>query len=160
IKAAVLSQKMPPWFADPHDGEFRNAPKLTSVDIETLAAWADSGSREGNAADKPGAVQWKDGWRIEPDVVVSMPQPYKVAAKGVGEIRQFFVPNPFKEDTWVSSIEIRPGDPSVVHHVIVQIPENTGKGAIVFRAADGAAMQTAVLQSEIATRNIELAAAQ
>src|SRR5206468_2889426 len=33
------------------------------------------------------------------------------------------VPNPFKEDTWVSAIEIRPGDPSVVHHVIVQIPE-------------------------------------
>ena len=33
------------------------------------------------------------------------------------------IPNPFKQDTWVTSIEIRPGDPSVVHHVIVQIPE-------------------------------------
>jgi hypothetical protein len=33
------------------------------------------------------------------------------------------IANPFKEDTWVTSIEIRPGDPSVVHHVIVQIPE-------------------------------------
>src|SRR5262245_56991197 len=40
IKAAVLSKKMPPWFADPHDGEFRNAPKLTEKDIETLSAWA------------------------------------------------------------------------------------------------------------------------
>src|SRR5262249_26357685 len=46
-------------------------------------------------------------------------------AKGAGEIQQFMVPNPFKEDTWVTSIEIRPGDPSVVHHVIVQIPEQT-----------------------------------
>src|SRR4051812_28240300 len=31
IRAATLSKKMPPWFADSHYGEFRNAPKLTEV---------------------------------------------------------------------------------------------------------------------------------
>jgi hypothetical protein len=46
-----------------------------------------------------------------------------VPAKGIGQIESFMIPNPFKQDTWVTSIEIRPGDPSVVHHVIVQIPE-------------------------------------
>src|SRR5262245_42053496 len=56
IKAAVVSKKMPPWFADPHVGEFRNAPSLTAKDIEKLSAWADNGAREGNAADKPPAV--------------------------------------------------------------------------------------------------------
>src|SRR5262245_36110151 len=40
IKAAVLSRKMPPWFADPREGEFRNAPKLSRFDVETLAAWS------------------------------------------------------------------------------------------------------------------------
>jgi hypothetical protein len=123
IKAAVVSKQMPPWFADPHYGEFRNAPKLTSANIQTLVAWADNGAREGDTADKPAAVQFADGWRIKPDVVVSMPEPHVVPAKGIGEIQSFFVPNPFKEDTWVTSIEIRPGDPSVVHHVIVQIPD-------------------------------------
>jgi hypothetical protein len=125
IKTAVVNRQMPPWFADPHYGSFRNAPKLTEADIRTLTAWADSGAREGNPADKPPAVKWADGWRIKPDVVVSMPEAHVVPAKGVGEIQSFFVPNPFKEDTWVTSIEIRPGDPSVVHHVIVQIPEQT-----------------------------------
>ena len=125
IKAAVINKKMPPWFADPHVGEFRNAPKLTPDDVNTLAGWADRGASEGNPADKPPAAKWAQGWRIQPDVVVSMPQPYRVAAKGAGEIKEFFIPNPFKEDTWVSAIEIRPGDPSVVHHVIVQIPENS-----------------------------------
>jgi hypothetical protein len=123
IKAAVVNKKMPPWFADPHVGEFRNAPKLTPTDVNTLAAWADRGAFEGNPADRPPAPKWAQGWRIQPDVVVSMPQPYRVAAKGAGEIKEFFIPNPFNEDTWVSAIEIRPGDPSVVHHVIVQIPE-------------------------------------
>src|SRR5262252_445063 len=124
IKAAVINKKMPPWFADPHVGEFRNAPKLTAADVNTLAAWADHGALEGNPADKPPTPTWTQGWRIQPDVVVSMPQPYRIAAKGPGEIKEFFIENPFKEDTWVSAIEIRPGDPSVVHHVIVQIPEN------------------------------------
>lgn len=132
IKAAVINQKMPPWFADPHIGEFRNAPKVTSADIATLTAWADTGAFEGNPANKPPAPKWAEGWRIKPDVVVSMPQPYRIAARGAGEIKEFFIDNPFKEDTWVSAIEIRPGDPSVVHHVIVQILENpvVGNGAV------------------------------
>src|SRR5262245_61481725 len=29
IKAAVVSKKMPPWFADPHVSQFRNAPTLS-----------------------------------------------------------------------------------------------------------------------------------
>ena len=53
IKAAVLSKKMPPWFADPHVGQFRNAPKLTPADVAKLTAWVDNGAPEGNEADKP-----------------------------------------------------------------------------------------------------------
>jgi len=123
IKAAVVSKQMPPWLADPRYGGFRNAPQLTESDIKTLVAWADGGAREGNDADKPPVKEWASGWRIQPDVIVSMAEPYRIHAKGAGEIKEFFVPNPFKEDTWVTSIEIRPGDPSVVHHVILQVPE-------------------------------------
>jgi hypothetical protein len=123
IKAAVISKKMPPWFADPHYGEFRNAPQLVQGDVNTLAAWADGGTLEGNAKDRPAEIKWTTGWRIQPDVILSMPEPYPISATGKGEIQEVFVENPFKEDTWVSAIEIRPGDPSVVHHVIVQIPE-------------------------------------
>src|SRR5215471_21124845 len=48
IRTAVISKQMPPWFADPHYGEFRNAPKLTDSDIRTISSWVDSGAREGN----------------------------------------------------------------------------------------------------------------
>ena len=153
IKAAVISRKMPPWLADPHYGEFRNAPKLTEANVATLTAWADNGSREGAAVDKPAAAQWAEGWRIQPDVVVSIPQPYQVGAKGAGEIKEFFVQNPFKEDTWVSSIEIRPGDPSVVHHVIVQVaPQQRvlkfAVGPVCTDCPKDAAPQLAVLTKE------------
>jgi hypothetical protein len=120
IKTAVVNRQMPPWFADTHVGEFRNAPHITDADIKTLTAWADNGAPEGAASDKPAPRVWTDGWRTPPDVIVYMPEVFPVAAQGPGEIRDFLVANPFKEDTWVTSIEVRPGNASVVHHVIVQ----------------------------------------
>jgi len=160
IKTAVLNKQMPPWFADPHVGEFRNAPKITQSDINTLVAWADSGASEGNAADKPAAREWAEGWRIQPDVVVGMTEPFKVSANGAGEIREFFIPNPFTEDTWVSSIEIRPSDPSVVHHVIVQVPEqvNTRGVASVTVFANETGQQAT--PKEQATAQLQFLAAQ
>src|SRR5438093_4607431 len=130
IKEAVLSKRMPPWFADPRYGGFRNKPTLTETEIKALAAWANSGAAEGDAKDKPVPVDWPERWRTKPDVIISIPEPRPIAAKGSGEIRSFLVPNPFRQDTWVSSIEIHPTEPSVVHHVMVQVPEDTPKPSL------------------------------
>src|SRR5690242_15645722 len=64
IKAAVLSKKMPPWFADPKYGHFMNDRSLSQSDINTLTAWADAGAPEGDAKDQPAAVRWTEGWNI------------------------------------------------------------------------------------------------
>jgi len=125
IKQAVVTRQMPPWFAEPGSGSFRNDPTLTAQEIAIIGAWADKGAPEGNAKDKPKPIQWTSGWRINPDVIVSTPEAHHVPAKGSGEIKVFMVPNPFSQDTWVSSIEVRPGNASVVHHVMVQVPEDT-----------------------------------
>lgn len=135
IKQAVVTKKMPPWFAEPGYVNYRNDPTLTPQEIDILAAWSDNGAPEGNAQDKPKAVQWKDGWRIAPDVVISIPEAHRVPAKGSGEIKSFLVPNPFPQDTWVSSIEVRPGNPSVVHHVMVQVPEDIPASSFSWGAA-------------------------
>ena len=121
IKAKVLSKQMPPWFAEAGGAPLRNAPQLTTTDITTLVTWADSGAREGEAVKPQQTRRWTDGWRTQPDVVISMETPYAVGAEGPGEIKRFLIPSPFTEDTWVTSIEIRPGDPSVVHHAIVEL---------------------------------------
>ena len=51
IRQAVLSRKMPPWFADPTYGAFANDPRLSDQEISTIKAWVDSGSPEGDARD-------------------------------------------------------------------------------------------------------------
>src|SRR5215831_9725298 len=39
IKSAILTHKMPPWFADPHYGKFANDRSLSESDLNTLVAW-------------------------------------------------------------------------------------------------------------------------
>src|SRR6476660_687121 len=67
IRAAVLTRQMPPWFADPAYGHFANDRTLSDSTIKTLVAWADGGSLEGDAKDAPAAVNFPEGWSIQPD---------------------------------------------------------------------------------------------
>src|SRR5215472_14335294 len=41
IREAVLTKKMPPWFADPAHGRFSNDRSLAENEKQILAAWAD-----------------------------------------------------------------------------------------------------------------------
>jgi hypothetical protein len=117
IKAAVTTRKMPPWFADPKYGHFTNDRSLKQSDIDTIAKWVDTGVAEGNPKDAPAPIEWaKNGWNVQPDVVMDLPA-HDVPAKGILEWELIAFPAPFKSDAWVTSMEILPGDPSVVHHI-------------------------------------------
>jgi hypothetical protein len=127
IKEAVLLKKMPPWFADPHYGEFRNDRSLSKADIDTLAAWADAGAPEGDPKELPPPVAFIDGWNIgKPDVEFQMPNGFSVPASGAIDYQYVVVPTNFTADRWVQMAEIRPGSRAVVHHVIafVRSPES------------------------------------
>jgi hypothetical protein len=121
IKEAVLLKRMPPWFADPHASKaFSNDRSLSQQEIDTLAAWADNGAPEGDPAAKPQAVTFVDGWNIgKPDVVFEMQREFAVPAQGVVEYQYLVIPSGFTEDKWIQRAEIRAGNRSVLHHVIV-----------------------------------------
>src|SRR6266540_804818 len=46
IAKAVVTRSMPPWFADPTVGHFKNAKFLSETQIAAIAAWADKGAVE------------------------------------------------------------------------------------------------------------------
>ncbi len=117
IKAAVLTKKMPPWFADPRYGHFANDRRLTDAEVDTLVSWVDAGAPEGDVRDKPSPIQWKEGWGISPDIVFEMPRPFTVPATGTLDYAYIVFPTGFTKDTWVTAAEIRPGARSVVHHM-------------------------------------------
>jgi hypothetical protein len=146
IKAAVLSKKMPPWSADPAYGHFLNERTLSRDEVNTLVSWVDSGAPAGDIKDQPPPIQWPDGWTIPPDVTVSLPHPISIPAKGVVELTELTIPSGFAKDTWVTSIEIRPANRSVVHHAVLSIVPHDKKAkygvphfTIQPRDADGVA---------------------
>src|SRR5881628_3527197 len=55
IRQAVLTGKMPPWFADPKYGHFANDARLSAQELKTIEAWVDGGAVEGNPRDLPAA---------------------------------------------------------------------------------------------------------
>jgi len=117
IKLAVVSQKMPPWFADPKYGHFSNDRRLSPADVNTLVSWVDYGAPEGDVKDRRPPLTFQDGWNIKPDVVVEMPKDFQVKATGTINYQFIRVKGNFPEDVWVKAAEMRPGNPAVVHHM-------------------------------------------
>jgi hypothetical protein len=117
IKTAVLTKKMPPWFAETQGNHaFSNDRTLSAADINTLVSWVDNGAPEGDAKDAPPPLKFQQGWQIKPDMVVEMPQDFHIPAKGTINYQYILVKGNFPEDVWVSSAEMRPGNPKVLHH--------------------------------------------
>jgi peroxiredoxin/mono/diheme cytochrome c family protein len=122
IREVVEDRRMPPWHADPRFGHFANDRSLSARERATLLAWVDQGAPLGDPKDLPAPKSWPEGWSVgQPDVVLSMAEPYTVPAQGTVAYQYFRVPTNFHEDKWVQSIECRPGDPAVVHHIIAYL---------------------------------------
>ena len=119
IKQRVVKREMPPWSADPAHGVFKNDPRLSQRDIDTITAWVDAGAPKGNDRDLPPAPQYAEGWTIgTPDAVFTMTADYHVPADGTIPYQYITVPTNLTEDKYVQAIEIKPGNRAVVHHVI------------------------------------------
>ena len=128
IREAVLTKKMPPWFADPHYGKFLNDRSLTQREIDTLVAWANTGALEGDPKDTPAPIEFAEGWQIgKPDRVIEMPVDFAVPASGTIEYQYIVTPTGFTEDKWVQSAEARPGARAVTHHMIAFVREPGSK---------------------------------
>jgi hypothetical protein len=126
IKEKVLSREMPPWHADPAHGQFSNDRRLSQQEIDTIVAWVDGGAKEGNPKDLPTPPQFNGKWRVgQPDIVLTMPKEYTLAAEGPDEYINVEIPTNFKEDVWVRAVEAVPGNRKIVHHIIafVQPPQ-------------------------------------
>ena len=129
IREVVRTQRMPPWHADPHVGEFSNDRSLSDEQIRTLVHWIEAGSPRGEGADllAQSAQQWPLWVMGEPDVIIETPAE-DVPASGVVDYKYKMVTNPLDQDVWVKAAEIIPGDRSVLHHVITSFGELETEG--------------------------------
>ncbi len=131
-REVITQRRMPPWHADPSIGHFGNDARLSDEEIAMINTWCDNGAPEGDPKDLPPAPVFPEGWQIpEPDEVVYMAdKAFDVPASGTIEYQRFVVDPGWTEDKWVRAIECVPGNPSVVHHIIVYLipPDVTPSG--------------------------------
>jgi len=129
IKEVVDANRMPPWHADPAHGKFANAARLSDADKALISQWVAAGAPEGDPSDLPEPPQFTEGWMIdEPDQVFAMAEePYEVPAEGVVEYQHFLVDPGWDEDKWITAIEARPGNPAVVHHILIFVRTPDGR---------------------------------
>jgi hypothetical protein len=138
ILKEIDSNRMPPWYASPEHGSFQNDISLTEEEKITIREWIQNGSPKWNTEINmtEGMV---DGWRIgTPDVVFEMNESFEVPAEGEVDYKYYRIPTNFNEDKWISALEARPGNRSVVHHIIVfVVPHGDNSSALGPNAIKG-----------------------
>jgi hypothetical protein len=109
---------MPPWL--PAAPKFQEERKLTDAEIATISRWAADGAPEGNRAQTPKPPVFPEGWQLgKPDLEAEMLAPFAVPAEGADLYQCFSIPSGSSRDRWVRALDIRPGSPPSVHHVLL-----------------------------------------
>ena len=117
IAAATRAGYMPPYLPEQGYGDFAGDPRLTQDQIATIAAWASNGAPEGAVTDIPAPPSFPEGWQLgKPDLVLEAGSSFQLPAAGPDLYwNVIFTPN-VTTRRWVRAIEIRPGQPRLVHH--------------------------------------------
>ncbi|MBI4904109.1 MAG: thiol-disulfide isomerase [Acidobacteria bacterium] len=120
IREAVVKRAMPPWFVASTSVKFANDASLSANEIALIDEWVKQGAVEGPRRGQPLAQAPPSH---AADLVLTMPQPVAVPAKGEMPYQFVILPQSFPHDRWVDAIEVRPASRGVVHHVVVYVRE-------------------------------------
>ena len=140
IREVVDQGRMPPWFADPKIGHFVNDARLSdeekATDLRLGRRRLPRGRPERPA--RAAAVcrglehsRSRTWWSRWPS------KPFQVPAEGVVDYQHFIVDPGFTEDKWMVACEARPGNRSVVHHILVFLQSPGGADRPAARVAAG-----------------------
>jgi tetratricopeptide (TPR) repeat protein len=122
ISKVVESRYMPPWLPEPGRAEFIDERRLTIDQVGLIRQWVAEGALEGNPADLAALPKWTEGWQLgKPDLIITMPEAYRLEPSGKDIYRNFVIPIPVSETRFVQAVEFRPGNPKVVHHAAMRI---------------------------------------
>jgi hypothetical protein len=124
IREAISLKRMPPWFAEPGHVKLARVRSLPQAEVDSILAWVEQGAPKGDPADAPPPRVFAEGWRIgQPDVVLAMAEEFHVPASGDVKYQYIPVATQFTEDKWIQAAEVRAGDRSAVHHILVYVRE-------------------------------------
>ncbi len=130
---AVESGQMPPFRADDTDEceprfGWKDDMRLSPEDEQLLRDWADAGAPQGDPDTATALPEPLDLTLLDPSLTLEPLEPF--TASGTQDQFQCFVLDPgFTDDyTFINALQINPGNPEVVHHVLL-FSDQTGSTA-------------------------------
>lgn len=118
IASATTTRAMPPWPPEAGYGSFAHDRALTVSEIQAISDWVQAGKPLGDTSNAPKPPSYNGGITItNPDLEVSIPA-YTLKSS-VDEYRCFPVKTNISNTEYITGIEVIPGNPEVVHHVLV-----------------------------------------
>ncbi|BDS13555.1 T9SS type A sorting domain-containing protein [Aureispira anguillae] len=130
IQTEVNSGNMPPWSPDDTYSQFAHARSLTTAEITTINNWVNAGAPQGNPANTPPPPVYNpNNWQLgTPDLSIRIPDYISKATFGNDDYVCFSVPTNLVTAETIQAIEVIPGDPSIVHHLLAYIDANNTYG--------------------------------
>ena len=120
IQTNVNNGNMPPWPPDNTYSEFAHDLSLTTAEIQAINDWVNAGSPEGNPANTPAQPVYNIGSILgAPDLQIEAPVYQSKATSSNDDYVCFVIPTGLTSNRTIQAIEVLPGDPSIVHHVLV-----------------------------------------
>ncbi len=129
IRQATASRTMPPWKPAPgHGGPFAGERRLDDADVALIGRWVEQGAVEGAPADRAPPPVRSSGWRLgPPDLVLTLSEPYELAAGGDDEYRNFVLPVPLATTRYVRAFDFRPGGRAIHHARLLVDPARSAR---------------------------------
>lgn len=119
IQNALQIGKMPPWSPDTTYSRFSHERVITQAEKDAILNWISGGAVKGDttlAPPQPVYSQYK--LNGEPTITLQMPT-YTSTATSNDIYVCFSIPSGLTQDRVLRAFEIIPGNPEIVHHVIV-----------------------------------------
>lgn len=117
---AIQADVMPPWQPDDCCNHYLYDRSLTADEKATLLAWIAQGLAMGDPADEGPPVEVERGELPRVDVVTTMAEPFTPEPLiGRDDLRCFLLDWPIERETYLTGLNVVPGDRTMVHHVVV-----------------------------------------
>ncbi len=122
IAQVTESRYMPPWLPEPSEHQFIGERRLHQSEIQSIKRWIQQGAIEGDRDALPQTPSWPSGWQLgTPDLVVQMPESYLKIASPRDTWRNFIIPLGVTRTRYVKAVDLKPGNPKIVHHAVMEI---------------------------------------